>query len=114
MLDLAVALDKVEFVRYFLEIGADINTSNNDQPPIHHAKSMEMMKLLLDYGANVDYIPEKTVTLLFTKVNQGKTDQALLLLDHGADMYPIESVVSYCTLFLLTSSDFCFFFSCVK
>ncbi len=86
-------------VQYFLHLGANPNTRSTDQhwntmgsTPLMTAikkhdpyGGSELVSLLLQNGANVDFTDSKGVTPLMKAVNVGKENIVRMLLDHGAN-----------------------------
>jgi len=53
---------------------------------LSRARSLEMLKLLLENGANVNGKDTNGATLLIESVRMGRIEVMRLLLDHGADI----------------------------
>lgn len=97
----AVSNGKLRSVRALLELGADINYVNNSGKaaihsacnfPSREAKSLEILKLLLDFSANPNHIQYGTGVnkgYVTTPLTLATYDSACanLLLKRGADLY---------------------------
>ncbi|WVZ91131.1 hypothetical protein U9M48_037341 [Paspalum notatum var. saurae] len=77
-----------EVVKVLLEHGADPNKCFNNILPLMvacSAKSLKCMKLLVQAGADVNYICPSGPSILTAAADQGLTDIVKFLLDAGAD-----------------------------
>ena len=90
-LGLASFFGQLEAARLLIEHGARVNQpSNNPQKvmPLHSAAAgqhLEVAKLLLAAGAEVDAVQEGGFTPLMSAAQNGQVEMMSLLLDHGAD-----------------------------
>lgn len=84
----AVSRNDVPRVKALLEQGADPNTEDAEKSAlIWHAPDQEMLRLLLNHGADINSRRNGTgVTLLFYTAAKGKPEHIKFLLDHGADV----------------------------
>ena len=77
----------IDVVRRLLEHGADPNIRTNHTTPLHQASShgsLEVARLLLSYGANVDEKDENSKTPLQVVASRRHEEMAKLLIEHGA------------------------------
>lgn len=87
----AVRENKPDVLRAFLENGANPNLANTfDWKPLHHAISaqyarIDAMRLLIQYGADVNAVDSLLRTPLHRAAMFGHTEAARLLLSRGAD-----------------------------
>ena len=83
----------IDVVRRLLEHGADPNISDNDHSstPLHRASSrrwLNVTRLLLSHGANVDEKAKERRTPFQVASSNGHLDMIKLLSDHGAQPLP--------------------------
>ncbi|MEZ4668276.1 MAG: ankyrin repeat domain-containing protein [Anaerolineae bacterium] len=82
----AVQQDDLEIARLLLEAGANPNAQNADHWfPLSNAQSIEMVQLLLDYGADIHLIDERGMDAL---QSQDDPEVAAYLIDAGAQVNP--------------------------
>ena len=77
----------IDVVRRLLEHGADPNIRTNHTTPLHQASShgsLEVARLLLSYGANVDEKDENGKTPLQVVASSRHEEMTKLLIEHGA------------------------------
>ena len=77
----------IDMVRRLLEHGADTNTGRRHSTPLHRAStdgSLEVVRLLLSYGAIVDAMDGEGRTPFEAASSSGHHEIAKLLLEHGA------------------------------
>ena len=91
----AVQAGNITKVKSYIEKGVDINTRGGLYlwPPLHYAvhnNNIEMSKLLIDNGANVNVKNMDKVTALMWAADIGNTEIAQLLLENGADIDAIN------------------------
>jgi ankyrin repeat protein len=88
LLFLAAANNSMETVKVLLAHGADPNQEDprTKAVPLQWAATAEMTAVLLDAGAKVDAVVNTGETALGRAAMYGRPEQALLLLDHGADV----------------------------
>lgn len=97
-----------EKVRHFIESGADVNYSDKQyrNTPLHNAThfgQVEIVKILLAQGADVDVKDNRGDTPLLMAVDEGHTETAIMLINNGADINmtgshggnPIHVAVAY-------------------
>jgi ankyrin repeat protein len=90
-LGLASFFGQPEAAQLLIERGARVNqASHNPQKvmPLHSAAAgqhLEVAKLLLEAGAEVDAVQEGGFTPLMSAAQNGQVEMMSLLLDHGAD-----------------------------
>ncbi|MFH1115319.1 MAG: ankyrin repeat domain-containing protein [Pseudomonadota bacterium] len=65
----------------------EVNVLERNRPPAEKFsdRRMEMVKLLLDHGADVNALPAKGTTALMWAINRGQAEMVQLLLERGAD-----------------------------
>ncbi|KAI9852682.1 MAG: Ankyrin repeat domain-containing protein 44 [Vezdaea acicularis] len=86
-LNRAVYLAHKEAVRFFLDKGADLNTSDKwGEVPLHSANDVDIARILLEAGAAVDVKAENSKTPLIRAVDRGNEEIVRLFLDSGADI----------------------------
>lgn len=78
----AVARSSVDIARLLIERGANVNAEYKGHVPFHHARTEEMIRLLLDRGA---LIPPQDLHLHLA-ASSGDVVVARLLIDHSADV----------------------------
>lgn len=89
-LGLACFFGHYDVAYYLIEQGADVNKASNNSfkvAPIHSAcaiSDVELTRLLLKNGANVNLTQQAGITPLHEAAHNGKTLLAKLLIDHGA------------------------------
>ncbi len=96
---IGVEQENIKLVREALEEGADINAeyANGQTALIIVASNVfyrapeKIIKLLLNYGAGLDFQDELGSTALINAVKEGKTNVIKLLLDAGADIYILDN-----------------------
>ncbi|KAH9046631.1 ankyrin repeat-containing domain protein [Lactarius hengduanensis] len=79
--------EKVGVVRLLLEYGADPNACDDNYTPLHEASSkgfLEIARVLLSYGANVDEKDGEGRTPFEVASLKGHDEMGKLLLEHGA------------------------------
>ena len=82
-----VKLDDVLEVEKLLQEGADIESQDSKGwTPLIYANSLEMVKLLIKYGANVNARAEHYLNPLFSAAYDGNLDKFKYLLKNGADI----------------------------
>jgi ankyrin repeat protein len=104
----AVGRGHLEVTRFLLEQGADPNVAREDTlgPPLVMAAAenrVELVKLLLDFKADINTINYSRRTALHEAAWHSKTEAAMLLLERGADpntidrldMSPLRGAVTY-------------------
>jgi ankyrin repeat protein len=90
-LGLAAFFGHTDLVRLLIANGADPNLASNNTlrvAPLHSAcaiSNLEIAKLLLEAGGNVNAKQMQGVTPLHSAAHNGKTGLAKMLLDNGAD-----------------------------
>ncbi len=76
----------IDLLRYFLDdLKVDINSESYHSTVLSAAKDVEIMKFLLDNGADVNGGKSCTVTPIDRAVMNNRADLVLMLLDNGAD-----------------------------
>jgi molecular chaperone DnaK (HSP70)/ankyrin repeat protein len=76
-----------DLVAHFISRGGDVNAVDNDHnTALMMAQDLDIARLLLDAGANVDTENAEQVTALLFMAVEGLTDNVALLLDHGANI----------------------------
>jgi len=86
----AVQRNKYDWAQILIDTGADVNlpAQTTHVTPLHVAAfkgNLNMMKLLLDAGANVDAVDCKNSTPLHYAALEGKPEAAMLLLVEGVN-----------------------------
>jgi uncharacterized protein len=90
-LGLAAFFGHLEIVRYLLSINADVNIRANNNfrvMPLHSAvasKNYEIVKLLLEYGADPNAKQQQDITPIHQAADNGDLEMIKLLLKHHAD-----------------------------
>ncbi|KAN0137681.1 Ankyrin repeat-containing domain protein [Lactarius tabidus] len=108
-LHFAASEGHLEVARIILELGADVNSQNDEGlTPLQRAsqvqqegKKLDIMRLLLDYGANVN-IHDNGNTVLHFAVSDGLLEVARMLLEHNAE---VDSQNSHGSTPLLLASE---------
>jgi ankyrin repeat protein len=91
-LGLACYFGQREVARYLILKGAEVNLPSNNGFnvfPIHSAVAgnyVDIAKLLIENGANVNVKQQAGVTPLHSAAQNGNIDMLILLLEHGADL----------------------------
>ena len=92
-LAIAAGRGDVEMVRRLLSSGADSNlwTSGSGSPlsAVLGRNALDVAALLIERGAGIDAHPSNArgaFTMLMLAVKDGRTEQVLFLIDHGADV----------------------------
>lgn len=88
-LDSAVWFSQVNTVKFLLEHGADVNTGYKRMSTLHSAVTQgkqEIIRILLDNGANVDALTKLDQTPLRMATEEGNLGVIETLLEHGADV----------------------------
>jgi ankyrin repeat protein len=94
VLGLACFFDHCETAKLLLLNGADVNTpSTNTQRvmPLHSAaaaKSLELCRILIEYGADVNSTQQDDFTPLHAAAQNGDAAMIRVFLDHGAAVNP--------------------------
>ena len=82
-LHLAVMNDNIETAKLLIEHGADVNTTDAVYTPLYEVRSLQMIKLLIENGANVLH----TNRFGTTPLHLARTAQiAKVLIENGADV----------------------------
>jgi len=87
-LQLAVNAKKIDNVRTLLKNGANLAFTHNLIPPLLMAARSgynDILKVLLDHGADIEACDNKGWTALLCAAKQGKTACVATLLDYGAN-----------------------------
>lgn len=90
LLNIAVRNDNEDFVKLFIDLGADINSVSQDRgyTPVMDAVwkgNKEIAKILIEEGAELNTINKEGQTNLVLAVGANKTEICKLLAEHGAD-----------------------------
>jgi ankyrin repeat protein len=92
-LHFAASEGHLEVARMLLELGADVNSQNDEGlTPLQRASQVQregesgIMRLLLDYGANVNVHDKRRNTPLHFAASEGHLEVARMLLELGADI----------------------------
>lgn len=91
---LSVFFRQPAVARYLVEQGADVNAAADNAmhvAPVHAAattQNREMMRLLLEHGANPNARQQMDYTPLHSAAGRGDIEMAKLLLAHGAEHTP--------------------------
>ena len=85
-----------KFIKYFLEKGADSNGNQGyrGDPPLHVASGkgkVDIVKLLINHGANIDRKARNNVTALHVAAQAGHVEIVGLLLQKGAKLKKTSS-----------------------
>lgn len=85
-------------VKLWLEVGADINSTDSDGcSPLHHAASLGRADIIEDFiskGANIDAIDKKGLTPFAYAINSHEFEAADMLFSKGARKIGDKSIVS--------------------
>ena len=107
VLEQAIQYNDIRYVKELLDDGVSINIDTTEEykddilsKTVRQAKSMEIIKLLLDYGANPAFINSDGRTALSEAIAINRIDIASLLLRYGARVN-ISAIVHPYTLFSL-------------
>lgn len=85
-LHLRVINNDINIANLLLKYKADANIpDNNNLPPLSYAKTLKMMKLLLENGATPDVITPKGSTILHNSVKSSNIEAVYFLLKAGAN-----------------------------
>jgi hypothetical protein len=88
----AIGKKDLSSVKKFVDQGVDINKSDNlfGYSPLMHAvhdrDNIELAKLFIDNGAEVNFIAKEGTTALTTAAERGNVQAVTLLLDNGANI----------------------------
>jgi len=91
-LGLAVFFGQPEAVKALIEAGADVNLASREAMKVtplasaSAARQLEIARLLIQHGANVNARAANDFTPLHESAASGKIDFARLLIEHGADV----------------------------
>jgi hypothetical protein len=84
----ATRKDSRRFILLLLQFEADLNIMGEDGTALMIAAAMgniQLVELLLDSGANMELVHDKSGTALILATREGCIDVVEVLLDHGAD-----------------------------
>ena len=81
----AAALGHVSMLRWWLKAGVDVNTGAPEKSALSVTRQWEVAKLLLDSGANVNFIDSEGDTALAMAVRREDKDTVRLLLKYAAN-----------------------------
>jgi ankyrin repeat protein len=100
----AIMLSPIRFIRQLLDLGADANFKADDGFPalidvidVDRPDKVDVMRLLLHYGASVDQRGVNDWTPLHYAVAQRNLQAVKLLLEHGADPQARTRIDDYST-----------------
>jgi len=100
----AIMLSPIRFIRQLLDLGADANFEAQDGFPtliealdVQRDDRIEVMRLLLHYGARTDQRGVNDSTPLHYAVMRRNLEAVKLLLDHGADVQARTRIDDYST-----------------
>ncbi|MDA7624944.1 ankyrin repeat domain-containing protein, partial [bacterium] len=103
----AVILGDLAKVKLAVESGLDPNTpvggTSNEMPMLNWAsmgKNTELIKYLIDKGADVNSKNKDGLTPLMFAGTKGRVENALLLIENGADLFAKNSIKATCAHFL--------------
>lgn len=106
-LHISVAYGDLESARLLLDNEANVNLIRRDGPPLHYAisgwnarKRLAMIRILLQYGANISVRDRDNQTVLYRAAYLGHTQVVEFLLDRGA---PIEDRQNDMTALMVAS-----------
>lgn len=90
MLCVAARKDRQSMVQWLIDNGADINAVSEDRgySPTMDAvwrSNTEITKLLVEHGANLNFISKEGQSVLVLAVGNGNAEICSLLIEHGAD-----------------------------
>ena len=89
LLSYAVGEGNIEIVKYLLEVGLKKYINDNIQPPLLlavHWLHMDVIKLLIENGADLNIKDELGNTPLIDSIENGNYEITSLLLQYGANM----------------------------
>merc|ERR1712098_1035659 len=91
----AVFKNDVEFVKYLIGKGADVNCISGQGYSCLHQAALsdvpEIIKILISHGANVNEVDEELLTPLHVAARDGYGECVMLLVKAGADVFARNS-----------------------
>ena len=85
----AIETNSPRIVRYFMELGADVNLGGRDRHALHEVArdgTVELAEILMDYGGDVNIMDTRRHTALQYAAASLKHDMLSFLLSHKADV----------------------------
>lgn len=88
LLHLIVLNNQFEMLQFVLEKGVDVNLVDKHQktPIMYTYRNTKLLKLLLNYGANVHFLCNDKISVLLIACANLYFDSIEVLLDHGANL----------------------------
>ncbi|KAG2206579.1 hypothetical protein INT46_002834 [Mucor plumbeus] len=87
----AVSYNQIEMVKLLIEKGANVNIEDFEKDtPLYVAENVEMAQLLLDNGADPKHTNEEGITPALTALEEGWEDVAQLLANITKEVLPTE------------------------
>ncbi|BDY13264.1 ankyrin repeat domain-containing protein [Hydrogenimonas cancrithermarum] len=107
----AVENDEIVRVKQLLDAGADVTVVNEEEMPllliaIKKGASKEMVELLLNAGANIEWKTDEGVSLLDEAVERNRIDLAELFIECGIDPAVTSRKSGMTTLMLAACFDY--------
>lgn len=87
LLHLTVIFQNYEMIKLLLEKGANVNIQNKfGGTPLMHCHSNKILKLLIKYGADVNHVSKTNVTALYLACLDRDLEKIKILLKYGANL----------------------------
>lgn len=86
-LHIAVMFGHKELVRLLIDYGANVNERNNiHSTPLHMTRNLGIARELIDNDAEIDAVDHEKITPLHLACRSGDIETAVLLIHHGANV----------------------------
>ena len=82
----AIMSTQIEFAKLLLNNGSLVETPGNGNQPIHEARNIEALRLLIDHGANVNAKDLQSNSPIDSAMKRDAVDVLKLLIENGANI----------------------------